>query len=127
MWGCRRVGSVCSFFLPLAPPALPLLPSPPLLSPPPQHSTSPSTSSTPAAPSSSAPAGAAGLFGSGSALPWRQILTNKCFWALLWAHSVFGVGYSFFIAWLPTYYSQVRKVSGGERGKGEEREGRGEG
>lgn len=40
-------------------------------------------------------------------LPWGQFLRNRVFWALLVAHSVFGVGYSMFIAWLPTYYNQV--------------------
>ncbi|GAX78186.1 hypothetical protein CEUSTIGMA_g5628.t1 [Chlamydomonas eustigma] len=41
-----------------------------------------------------------------SDIPWQLFLCNKCFWALLWSHSVFGIGYSTFIAWLPTYYSQ---------------------
>ena len=40
-------------------------------------------------------------------LPWRLFMGNRCFWALLWAHSVFGIGYSMLIAWLPTYYNQV--------------------
>ena len=40
-------------------------------------------------------------------LPWRLFTSNKCFWALLWAHSVFGIGYSTMIAWLPTYYNQT--------------------
>ena len=39
-------------------------------------------------------------------LPWRAFVSNKCFWALLWAHTVFGIGYSTMIAWLPTYYNQ---------------------
>jgi len=43
-------------------------------------------------------------------LPWRLFLSNKCFWALLMAHSTFGIGYNMLIAWLPTYYNQEFKV-----------------
>jgi ACS family sodium-dependent inorganic phosphate cotransporter len=39
-------------------------------------------------------------------LPWRAFLTNRVFWALVLAHSTFGIGYNLCIAWLPTYYSQ---------------------
>uniref|UniRef100_A0A7R9V0I7 Major facilitator superfamily (MFS) profile domain-containing protein n=1 Tax=Chlamydomonas euryale TaxID=1486919 RepID=A0A7R9V0I7_9CHLO len=43
-------------------------------------------------------------------LPWRQVLTNRCFYALLVAHTTFGIGYAVFIAWLPTFYAQAYHV-----------------
>ncbi|MEW5299522.1 MAG: hypothetical protein WDW36_002531 [Sanguina aurantia] len=39
-------------------------------------------------------------------LPWRSFAQSKAFWALVVAHSMFGIGYNLAIAWLPTYYNQ---------------------
>ncbi|KAG1676445.1 hypothetical protein FOA52_002265 [Chlamydomonas sp. UWO 241] len=44
-------------------------------------------------------------------VPWRAFLSNRCFYTLLWAHTTFGIGYSFFIAWLPTYYAQAHGIN----------------
>ncbi|KAG2483329.1 hypothetical protein HYH03_017777 [Edaphochlamys debaryana] len=38
-------------------------------------------------------------------LPWRMILTNKVFWALMVCHSVFGIIYNTAISWLPRYFN----------------------
>ncbi|CAG9467851.1 unnamed protein product [Pedinophyceae sp. YPF-701] len=41
-----------------------------------------------------------------AATPWRDILTNGPFWAVLIAHMSWAFGHYTVLAWLPTFYSQ---------------------
>ncbi|KXZ47469.1 hypothetical protein GPECTOR_35g907 [Gonium pectorale] len=38
-------------------------------------------------------------------LPWRTILRNRVFWALMACHSTFGIIYNTAISWMPRYYN----------------------
>ncbi|KAG2445616.1 hypothetical protein HXX76_000226 [Chlamydomonas incerta] len=42
-----------------------------------------------------------------SELPWRTILTNRVFWALMACHSTFGILYNTAISWMPRYYNSA--------------------
>jgi ACS family sodium-dependent inorganic phosphate cotransporter len=48
-----------------------------------------------------------GLSSLSNILPWQQFFSNRVFYALLVAHTTFGIGYSVFIAWLPSYYNSA--------------------
>lgn len=44
-------------------------------------------------------------------MPWRELLVNKPFWAILAAHAGWGFGHSICYAWLPNFYYTTYGIS----------------
>jgi MFS transporter, ACS family, solute carrier family 17 (sodium-dependent inorganic phosphate cotransporter), other len=47
----------------------------------------------------------------GVQMPWKKVLTNKPFWAILIAHAGWGFGHTICYAWLPNFYYTTYGIS----------------